>query len=69
MPDKTLSLSSCQPGRTLSLSSCQPGRTLSFSSCQPGKTLSLTLKVHKIEIFIGSEFEFYTISLLGMLKY
>ncbi len=27
------------------------------------------LKVHKIEIFFGSEFEFYTISLLVMLKY
>ncbi len=28
-----------------------------------------TLKVHKIENFFGSEFEFYTISLLVMLKY
>jgi hypothetical protein len=28
-----------------------------------------TLKVHKIEKFFGSEFEFYTISLLVMLKY
>jgi len=27
------------------------------------------LKVHKIENFFGSEFEFYTISLLVMLKY
>jgi hypothetical protein len=27
------------------------------------------LKVHKIEKFFGSEFEFYTISLLVMLKY
>ncbi len=31
--------------------------------------LSLILKVHKIENFFGSEFEFYTISLLVMLKY
>ncbi len=29
----------------------------------------LMLKVHKIENFFGSEFEFYTISLLVMLKY
>jgi hypothetical protein len=28
-----------------------------------------TLKVHKIENFFGSKFEFYTISLLVMLKY
>jgi hypothetical protein len=28
-----------------------------------------TLKVHKTENFLGSEFEFYTISLLVMLKY
>ncbi len=28
-----------------------------------------SLKVHKIENFFGSEFEFYTISLLVMLKY
>ncbi len=27
------------------------------------------LKVHKIENFFGSEFEFYTISLLVMRKY
>ncbi len=27
------------------------------------------LKVHKIENFFGSEFEFYTISLLVMIKY
>jgi hypothetical protein len=27
------------------------------------------VKVHKIENFFGSEFEFYTISLLVMLKY
>jgi hypothetical protein len=30
---------------------------------------NLLLKVHKIENFFGSEFEFYTISLLVMLKY
>jgi hypothetical protein len=30
---------------------------------------SMDLKVHKIKNFFGSEFEFYTISLLGMLKY
>ncbi len=30
---------------------------------------SNALKVHKIENFFGSEFEFYTISLLVMLKY
>ncbi len=29
----------------------------------------LCLKVHKIENFFASEFEFYTISLLVMLKY
>ncbi len=29
---------------------------------------TLPLKVHKIENFFGSEFEFYTISLLVMLK-
>jgi hypothetical protein len=28
-----------------------------------------SLKVHKIENFFGSEFEFYTFSLLVMLKY
>jgi hypothetical protein len=31
--------------------------------------LIFPLKVHKIENFVGSEFEFYTISLLVMLKY
>ncbi len=31
--------------------------------------ISRYLKVHKIENFFGSEFEFYTISLLVMLKY
>ncbi len=30
---------------------------------------SVLLKVHKIENFFGSEFEFYAISLLVMLKY
>ncbi len=30
---------------------------------------SSVLKVHKIENFFGSEFEFHTISLLVMLKY
>ncbi len=34
-----------------------------------GKGLELTLKVHKIENFFGSEFEFCTISLLVLLKY
>ncbi len=29
----------------------------------------IMLKVHKIENFFGSELEFYTISLLVMLKY
>ncbi len=29
----------------------------------------ISLKVHKIENFFGSEFEFYTISLLVMLKF
>ncbi len=34
------------------------------------KPMRLTiLKVHKIENFFGSEFEFYTIPLLVMLKY
>ncbi len=33
------------------------------------KQCLMTLKVHKIENFFGSEFEFYTISLLVMLKY
>ncbi len=34
------------------------------------KSLTLTrLKVHKKEIFFGSDFEFCTISLLVMLKY
>jgi hypothetical protein len=28
-----------------------------------------TLKVHKIENFFGFDFEFYTVSLLVMLKY
>ncbi len=32
-------------------------------------TFSSNLKVHKIENFFGSEFEFYTISFLVMLKY
>ncbi len=32
-------------------------------------TKAQLLKVHKIENFFGSEFEFYTISLLVMLKY
>jgi hypothetical protein len=31
--------------------------------------MPISLKVHKIENFFGSEFEFYTISLLVMLKY
>ncbi len=31
--------------------------------------VQLHLKVHKIENFFGSEFEFFTISLLVMLKY
>jgi hypothetical protein len=34
-----------------------------------GPELFVDLKVHKIENFFGSEFEFYTISLLVMLKY
>ncbi len=33
------------------------------------RCIGRTLKVHKIENFFGSEFEFYTISLLVMLKY
>ncbi len=33
------------------------------------KAILTPLKVHKIENFFGSEFEFYTISLLVMLKY
>ncbi len=33
------------------------------------RSVSCDLKVHKIENFFGSEFEFYTISLLVMLKY
>jgi hypothetical protein len=33
------------------------------------KRFSAVLKVHKNENFFGSEFEFYTISLLFMLKY
>jgi hypothetical protein len=33
------------------------------------KFVILILKVHKIENFFDSEFEFYTISLLVMLKY
>ncbi len=35
----------------------------------PGNPGKVSLKVHKIENFLGSEFEFYTISLLVMLKY
>jgi hypothetical protein len=35
----------------------------------PYQKLRGALKVHKIENFFGSEFEFYTISLLVMLKY
>jgi hypothetical protein len=31
--------------------------------------LPMSLKVHKIENFFGSEFEFYTIAMLVMLKY
>jgi hypothetical protein len=34
-----------------------------------GQATGEALKVHKIENFFGSEFEFYTISLLVMLKY
>ncbi len=34
-----------------------------------GQVGGFILKVHKIENFFGSEFEFYTISLLVMLKY
>ncbi len=34
-----------------------------------GKKGPDSLKVHKIENFFGSEFEFYTFSLLVMLKY
>jgi hypothetical protein len=33
------------------------------------RSRNLDLKVHKIENCFGSEFEFYTISLLVMLKY
>ncbi len=33
------------------------------------KNPSVTLKVHKIENFFGSDFEFSTISLLLLLKY
>jgi hypothetical protein len=54
-----------------------PSLTLKNSrSTSFGKTKQLLalrkkdfLKVHKIENFFGSEFEFYTISLLVMLKY
>jgi hypothetical protein len=33
------------------------------------KVISRGLKVHKNENFVGSDFEFCTISLLAMLKY
>ncbi len=36
---------------------------------EPNISSLAPLKVHKIENFFGSEFEFYTISLLVMLKY
>ena len=37
--------------------------------CHVTHVLCYMLKVHKIEIFFGSEFEFCTISLLVLLKY
>ncbi len=39
------------------------------TACFPYPFSPSLLKVHKIENFFGSEFEFYTISLLVMLKY
>ncbi len=33
------------------------------------RSMLSTLKVHKIENFFGFDFEFYTVSLLVMLKY
>ncbi len=34
-----------------------------------GMTVKSSLKVHKIEIFVGFDFEIFTISLLVMSKY
>jgi hypothetical protein len=39
------------------------------SACGFFTTVLKTLKVHKIENFFGSDFEFCTISLLVLLKY
>ncbi len=44
-------------------------RTPPNNTVRTDHSLSGTLKVHKIENFFGSEFKFYTISLLVMLKY
>jgi hypothetical protein len=43
--------------------------SLCIANNEPLPVLAESLKVHKIENFFGSEFEFYTISLLVMLKY
>jgi hypothetical protein len=38
-------------------------------SCNCAAVIKISLKVHKIENFFGFDFEFYTVSLLVMLKY
>ncbi len=40
-----------------------------LSNNQNKRTMIVALKVHKIENFFGSDFEFCTISLLVMFKY
>jgi hypothetical protein len=44
-------------------------RSGSLKECMEGKRSGENLKVHKIENFFGSDFEFCVISLLVMLKY
>jgi hypothetical protein len=53
---------------SLELSFCSVSLSLPFL-CVTCRAIALSLKVHKIENFSGSDFEFCVISLLVMLKH
>ncbi len=65
------SIAACMAGGAKVLGSADHQQKIRARPAQVQKiqVVSMKLKVHKIENFFGSEFEFYTISLLVMLKY
>jgi hypothetical protein len=48
---------------------CLQTRLLAFCTTQLSYSIHISLKVHKIEIFFGFDFDFCIISLLVMSKY